>query len=76
MLGAYRSCDRGSSRNTPQKVSSQAMVSGRDTSGSTPLAQAISSPAPCVLAASRSDGWSWDTDPTSTRAFVGRLDAM
>src|SRR5580700_8214873 len=76
LLGAYSSCDSGSSRKTPQNVSSQAMVSGLETIGSTPRAHAIISPAPCVLAASRSEGWSCDTAPTSTLALVGKLDAV
>jgi len=56
-------------------VNSQAMTIGRDTTGSTPRAQATSAPAPCARAASFSDGCSCDTAPTSTRELVGRLDA-
>ena len=48
---------------------------GRDTTGSTPRAQATAAPAPWVRAASFSEGCSWETAPTSTRALVGRLDA-
>jgi hypothetical protein len=52
-----------------------AMTIGRDTTGSTPRAQATGAPALCVRAASLSEGCSWETAPTSTRALVGRLDA-
>ena len=74
--GAYSSCDSGSSRNTPQNVYSQAIMIGRESTGSTPRAQATIAPAPCARAASFSDGCSCETEPTSTRALVGREDAM
>ena len=51
-------------------------MSGRDSTGSTPRAHATSAPAPWARAASCSDGCSWETEPTSTRALVGRLDAV
>jgi hypothetical protein len=57
-------------------VNSQAMTIGLDTTGSTPRAQATVAPAPCARAASFSDGGSWDTAPTRTRALVGRLAAV
>src|SRR5579872_1632914 len=73
--GAYRSWEIGSSRKTPQKVRSQAMVSGRLSTGSTAENQARTLPTPWVRAASWSDPDSCDTDPTRTRALVGRLEA-
>ena len=49
---------------------------GRDSTGSTPRAHAPMAPAPCARAASCSDPWICETEPTSTRALVGSEDAM
>ena len=51
-------------------------MSGRETTGSTPRTQAMSAPAPWARAASCSEACTWETAPTSTRALVGRLEAM
>ena len=61
----------------PQNVSSQAITIGRETTGSTPRAQRRPArPRRGRGPASFSDGCSWETAPTSTRALVGRLAAM
>src|ERR1039458_10150429 len=71
--GGNSSWDTGSSRRVLAKVSSHAHSSRRDRMGKAARRQAEKLRAPCTRAASRRESWSWETGPTISRDWLGRV---